>query len=44
VFVDLQLVKRQAIYGFDMMSAHDRSTSMAMMALRWNIAPRNYDF
>jgi hypothetical protein len=45
VFVDLQLVSRKNNYDDGVTSALQSGTAtITSLALRWNIAPRNYDF
>ncbi len=48
VFIDLQLIKRNEKYDYENPVANivplGGKATIAQLALRWNIAPRNYDF
>jgi len=51
VFVDLQLVRRvqkydyqPALFNASVAPPVSTTSSIASLAVRWNIAPRNYDF
>jgi hypothetical protein len=47
VFVDLQFIRRKEEYGIGFSTpstSYTGTSSITSLALRWNIAPRNYDF